>query len=67
MKNVNASSTATPAALSLVLLIANMKPNAIARNATMPITGLPAKKLKPVATPIQAPAIVGSMEIASSR
>jgi FtsH-binding integral membrane protein len=40
MKNVKPSNTNTPAALSLVRWIANVKPNAIAKNASMLMAGL---------------------------
>ena len=68
MKNVKPSSTNTPTALSLVFWIANMKPKAIAKNASMLIAGLvAANSEKPVARPTHAPSTVGIMDSASSQ
>ncbi len=66
MKNVKPSSTATPAAESLVFWIANMKPNAPPRKTIRPrppVSGA----VMPVATPSQAPSTVGIMLSASSQ
>ncbi len=68
MKNVKPSSTSTPMPLSFVFSMANMKPNAIARNAMKLIVGLvAAKSEKPVATPTHAPRTVGTIDSASSQ
>ncbi|XQU70286.1 hypothetical protein OJJOAM_003017 [Cupriavidus sp. H18C1] len=67
MKNVKASSSTTPMALFLVFSIAKKKPKAIARNRISDRPGLAAMKLKPVATPIQAPSTVGTIDSASSQ
>ncbi|MCY1374328.1 hypothetical protein D9M69_616640 [compost metagenome] len=66
MKNVKASSTGTPAAEFLVFSMANMKPKAPPRKTIRP---RPPVRLAvmPVATPIQAPSTVGSMDSASSQ
>jgi hypothetical protein len=66
MKNVNASSTGTPAAEFLVFSIANMKPKAPARNTIRPTPPV-RPRVMPVATPIQAPSTVGSRLRASSQ
>ena len=66
MKNVKASSTGTPAAEFLVFSIANMKPKAPARN-TMTLMPAPMVAMMPVATPIQAPSTVGTIDSASSQ
>ncbi len=68
MKNVKPSSTSTPRPLSFVFSMANMKPNAIARNAMKLMAGLVAAKSEnPVVTPIQAPSTVGTIDSASSQ
>ncbi len=66
MKNVNASSTGTPAAEFLVFSIANMKPNAPPRNSIRPMPGDSAAE-KPVAMPTQAPSTVGIIDSDSSQ
>jgi len=68
MKNVKPSSTNTPTELSLVRSMANMKPKAIAKNASRLMAGLvAAKSEKPVATPTHAPSTVGTIDSASSQ
>jgi hypothetical protein len=67
MKNVKPSSSATPMPLFLNLSIAKKNPKATPMNTAKPISGLPAKKEKPVVTPIHAPSTVGTMDRASSR
>ncbi len=44
-----------------------MKPTAIAMNSMKPIAGWPGKSVNFSCTPIHAPRMVGSIEIASSR
>ena len=68
MKKVKPSSRTTPSRDVLgTCSMPYMKPKAIARKAIRPMNGLPAKKLKPVVTPIQAPRTVGIMDRASSQ
>lgn len=68
MKNVKLRSTKTPAVLFFVRSIANMNPNAIAKNADILIMGLVAENSeKPVTTPIHAPSTVGTIDNASSQ
>ena len=66
MKNVKASSMGTPAAEFLVFSIANMKPKAPTRNTIRPTPGDKAR-VRPVATPTQAPSTVGIMDKASRK
>ncbi len=66
MKNVNASSSGTPAAWSLYFSIANIKPNAPTKN-TIVLMPTPIALISPVDTPIQAPSTVGTIESASSQ
>ena len=66
MKKVKASSTGTPAAEFLVFSMANMKPKAPARKTIIPMPGDMARVM-PVATPIQAPKTVGTIDRASSQ
>ena len=66
MKNVNASSTGTPAAEFLVFSIANMKAKAPPRN-TIALMPAPSVAIAPVETPIQAPSTVGTIDSASSQ
>ena len=66
MKNVKPSSTGTPAAESFVFSMAYMKPKAPPKNTTRPNPPLSACVM-PVATPSQAPAMVGNMLKASSQ
>ena len=66
MKKVKPSSTGTPAADSFVFSMANMKPNAPARNTTSPMPGDMALA-RPVDTPSQAPSTVGTIDSASSQ
>jgi len=68
MKNAKASSNAMPIPLSFVRSIANMKPNAIARNPMKLKVGLMlANSEKLVATPSHAPNTVGTIDNASSQ
>ena len=66
MKNVNASSTGTPAAEFFVLSIANMKPNAPIRKTAVEMPA-PSPRTMPEATANQAPRTVGTIERASSQ
>jgi hypothetical protein len=52
--------------LFLYRSIAKKKPKATARKTMKPMNGLPAKKEKPLRTPIQAPRTVGIIDRASS-
>jgi hypothetical protein len=66
MKNVNASSTGTPAAEFLVFSMANMKPKAPARKTIRPKP--PERpRVMPVASPSHAPSTVGTRLNASSQ
>ncbi|MOA69076.1 hypothetical protein D3C78_1970510 [compost metagenome] len=60
------SSTGTPAAEFLVFSMAYMKPKAPPRNTMMPMPGDMAR-VRPVATPSQAPSTVGTIDSASSQ
>ena len=66
MKNVNASSTGTPAAEFLVFSIANMNANAPPRK-TIALMPWPITLVMPVVTPIHAPSTVGTIDSASSQ
>ena len=66
MKNVKASSIATPVADSLVFSMANIRPKAPTRNTIMLMPGLIAAMM-PVVTPIHAPSTVGTIDSASSQ
>jgi hypothetical protein len=67
MKKVKPSSRATPTPEFLNFSMAKKKPKAMPRNSMKPMKGLPAKKLKPVVTPTQAPRTVGTIDSANSQ
>src|SRR6218665_1458605 len=66
MKKVKASSTATPVDEFFVFSMANMKPNAPARNTMAPMPP-DSDAMMPVLTPIQAPSTVGTIDSARSQ
>ena len=66
MKKVKPSRMGTPAAEFLNFSIANMKPNAPARNTIRPMPGVRIR-LMPMLMPTQAPSTVGTIDSAKSQ